>query len=99
MNKESQQPKSKMIITCIFDAELELVWQAWTDPEHLMKWWGPNGFTSPSAMIDFREGGVSLVCMRAPIEFGGQDFYSTWAYKKIVPMERIEYIENLADKD
>ena len=39
--------------------------------------WGPNGFTSPCAEIDFREGGISLVCMRAPEEMGGQDLYST----------------------
>lgn len=37
--------------------------------------------------------------MRAPREMGGQDVYSTWAYKKIVPMKLIEFIENLADKD
>ena len=49
--------------------------------------------------MDFREGGTSLVCMRAPEEFGGQDMYSTWVYQKIVPMERIEFIQNLADKD
>jgi uncharacterized protein YndB with AHSA1/START domain len=54
---------------------------------------------SPSARMDFRERGTSLVCMRAPKEFGGQDMYSTWEYRKIVPMERIEYIHNLADKD
>lgn len=64
-----------------------------------MRWWGPEHFTSPSAEIDFREGGTSLVCMRAPQEFGGQDMYSTWSYTKIVPLERIEYIHNLADKD
>jgi uncharacterized protein YndB with AHSA1/START domain len=64
-----------------------------------MRWWGPDRFTSPSAKIDFREGGTSLVCMRAPKEFGGQDMYSTWAYKKIVPMQSIEFIHNLASPD
>jgi uncharacterized protein YndB with AHSA1/START domain len=64
-----------------------------------MQWWGSNGFASPSAEIDFREGGTSLVCMRAPKELGGQDLFSTWTYKKIVPMELIEFIQNLADKD
>lgn len=49
--------------------------------------------------MDCREGGTSLVRMRAPKEFGGQDMYSTWEYQNIVPMERIEYIHNLADKD
>ncbi len=64
-----------------------------------MRWWGPDYFTSPSAKIDFREGGTSLVCMRAPQDFGGQDMYSTWVYQKIVPMQRIEFIQNLADEN
>jgi uncharacterized protein YndB with AHSA1/START domain len=88
--------KRDLVITRIFDAPLELVWKAWTDPEHVMRWWGPESFTSPVAKIDFREGGTSLVCMRSP---EGQDFYSTWTYQKIVPMERIEFIQSLADKD
>ena len=91
--------KHDLVITRVFDAPIELVWRAWTEPEHVMQWWGPTYFTCPSAEIDFREGGTSLVCMRAPKEFGGQDMYSTWAYIKIVPLERIEYIHNLADKD
>ena len=91
--------KRDLVVTRIFDAPIELVWKAWTDPEHVMRWWGPDHFTSPSAKIDFREGGTSLVCMRAPKEFGGQDMYSAWLYQKIVPFERIEFIQNLADKD
>jgi uncharacterized protein YndB with AHSA1/START domain len=88
-----------LIVTRVFDAPVELVWKAWTDPQHVMRWWGPNYFTSPSCEMDFREGGTTIVCMRAPQEFGGQDMYSTWAYKKIVPLQRIEYIHNLSDKD
>jgi uncharacterized protein YndB with AHSA1/START domain len=88
-----------LVVTRVFDAPVERVWKAWTDPQQVMQWWGPNGFTSPSAQMDFREGGTSLVCMRASKEFGGQDFYSTWAYTKIIPMRSIEYIHNLADKN
>ena len=88
-----------LIVTRIFNAPIELVWKAWTDPEYVMRWWGPDHFTSPSAKMDFREGGRSLVCMRAPEDFGGQDMYSTWVYQKIVHLERIEFIQNLADKD
>lgn len=95
---ESTQ-KRDLVVTRVFDAPIALVWKAWTDPEQVMRWWGPNGFTSPLARIDFREGGTSLVCMRAPEWLGGQDMYSTWAYQKIVPIERIDYVHNLADKD
>ncbi len=91
--------KRDLVVTRVFDASLELVWKAWTDPVHVMRWWGPDHFTSPSAKMDFREGGTSIVCMRAPKELGGQDMYSTWLYQKIVPMERIEFIQNLADKE
>jgi uncharacterized protein YndB with AHSA1/START domain len=75
------------LLHVFFSAPIELVWKAWTDPEYVMRWWGPDYFTSPSAKIDFREGGTSLVCMRAPVDFGGQDMYSTWVYQKIVPMQ------------
>jgi len=88
-----------LVVTRVFAAPVDLVWKAWTDPEYVMRWWGPDHFTSPSAKIDFREGGTSLVCMRAPEDFGGQDIYSTWVYQKIVPLKRIEFIQNLADKD
>jgi uncharacterized protein YndB with AHSA1/START domain len=49
--------------------------------------------------MDFRVGGVSLVCMRAPAEYGGQDMYHTWTYTRIDPHERIEFVSNFADKD
>jgi uncharacterized protein YndB with AHSA1/START domain len=49
--------------------------------------------------MDFREGGTSLVCMRAPQEFGGQDMYNTWTYTKIAPRQQIEFILQFADKD
>ena len=91
--------KHDLVVSRVFEAPIELVWKAWTDPKYVMQWWGPKGFTSPLAKIDFREGGTSLVCMRAPKEFGGQDMYNTWTYQKIVPMQRIEFILNFSDKD
>jgi uncharacterized protein YndB with AHSA1/START domain len=93
----SQAKKRDLIVTRLFDAPLDLVWRAWTEPEHVMRWWGPDHFTAPVAKIDFREGGTSLLCMRAPQEYGGQDFYSTMHYTKIVPYERIEYVDDLSD--
>jgi uncharacterized protein YndB with AHSA1/START domain len=88
-----------VVVTRVFEAPVEQVWQAWTDPEYVRQWWGPIGFTCPLAEMDFREGGASLVCMRAPEEWGGQDVYSTWSYTKITPNERIEYIFNFVDKE
>ena len=99
MAQEQPAAAKIMTLTRTFDAPVAEVWKHWSDSEKVMKWWGPTGFTSPLAKMDFREGGVSLVCMRAPKEFGGFDMYNTWTYKKIVPNERIEFTLNFSDKD
>ena len=91
--------KKDIIITRTFDAPIELVWKAWSNSELMSQWWPPAGFSCPLAKIDFREGGTSLIGMRAPEEMGGGDMYSVMAYTKIVPMEFIEMVVNLADKD
>jgi uncharacterized protein YndB with AHSA1/START domain len=91
--------KQDLVISHIFDAPVEEVWRAWHDPELIKQWWGPDGFTCPQAVINFREGGVSLVCMRAPREYGGKDSYSTWTYTAVELNKRIEFIHNLADSN
>lgn len=91
--------KRDIVVTRVMNAPVEQVWKAWADPKLVMKWWGPDGFTSPFAEMDFRENGMSLVCMRAPPELGGQDQYNTWTYTRIVPHESIEYTQNFADQD
>jgi len=85
-----------LTVTRVINAPVEQVWRAWTDPDLVKQWWGPDYFTCPFARIDFRVGGTSLVCMSSP-QFGDQ--YSTWYYKEIVPFQRIDYIHNLADND
>lgn len=92
----TEPKKRNLVISRVFDAPLEQVWKAWVDPQLIMQWWGPNGFTSPLARIDFREGGTSLVCMSSP-QFG--DLYNAWHYQEIVPMKRIDYTQYLTDKD
>jgi uncharacterized protein YndB with AHSA1/START domain len=88
-----------MVLTRTFDAPVEDVWQAWTEPELVKRWWGPTGFTAPVAEMDVREGGTSLVCMRAPAEYGGQDMYNTWTYATVIPMERLEFVQTFSDAD
>jgi len=47
-------------ITRVYDAPRELVWKAWTDPEHVSRWFGPRGFTTPRSTVtmDVRPGGT-----------------------------------------
>ncbi len=96
----TEPTKRDLVVTRVFDASVKQVWNAWSDPELVKRWWGPHGFTCPVANMDFRKGGTSLVCMRAPKEFlGGQDMYNTWSYQEILPMTRILYVLRFADKD
>src|SRR3712207_7938876 len=85
-----------MMVTRVFDAPVEQVWHAWTDPEHVMRWWGPTGLTAPAARMDVHEGATSLVCMRSP---EGQDLYNTWTYRRIVPQRRIEFVQRFSDEN
>ena len=88
-------PTQDLEITRVFAAPRELVFKAFTEPERLMRWWGPRPFTSPAARIDLRVGGRYHFCMRSP---DGQDFWSTGVYREIVPPERLVYTDSFADE-
>jgi uncharacterized protein YndB with AHSA1/START domain len=75
---------------------IEKVWRAWSEEALVTQWWGPRAFTAPVVKMNFREGGKSLVCMRSK---DGFEIYNTWSYTKIVPMQRIEFIQHFSDKD
>src|SRR5215510_2114918 len=72
---ETNVQRQDVVVIRVLDAPVERAWQAWTDPELVKRWWGPNGFSAPVAKIDFREGGISLVCMRAPAPTTGRARY------------------------
>lgn len=91
--------KEDLVITRIIDAPVELVWKAWTDPEHVNRWWGPKYYTSPNCKIDLRVGGKYVFSMCAPQDQGGQDSYTSGVYKEIVPLKRLEFTQGLSDKD
>ena len=46
----------EIVLSRVFDAPRELVWKAWTEPEHFMRWWGPRFMTMVSCEMDFRPG-------------------------------------------
>ena len=94
-NTVKQAGDLDIVIAREFDAPRELVWQAWTEPGLIKKWWGPRGFTAPVIKNDLRVGGKSLYDMRSP---DGKDFWSTGTYREIVPMERIVTTDSFADE-
>lgn len=85
-----------IIITRVFEAPRDLVWKAWTEPKHLMRWWGPKGFTAPVARIDLRVGGEYISCMRSP---EGKEFWSKGVFREVVPPERLSMTTSLADAE
>lgn len=91
--------KKELEISRAFDAPLDKVWEAWTVPEEIMKWWGPEDFTCPVCEVDLRVGGKYLFCMRgeAILGHGVQDFWSGGDYIEIIPFEKIictDYFSN-----
>ena len=76
----------ELLIERIFDAPRELVFRVWTDPKHLMKWWGPRDFKPIAFEQDFQVGGAYRAGIRAP---DGSEHWKSGVYKEIVPNERI----------
>ena len=58
-------PIKEVTLKKTYDASLEKVWQAWTDPEILKQWWGPNNVTIPECEVDLRVGGEFYIVMEA----------------------------------
>lgn len=77
----------EIVITRVFDAPRRLVWEAWTNPEHVPRWMlGPEGWTMPVCEIDLRPGGAwHFVWRRAD----GTEMAMRGVYQEVVPPERL----------
>jgi uncharacterized protein YndB with AHSA1/START domain len=78
--------ETKLVISRMFPAARELVFQAWSSADHLKHWFCPAGFTVPEANVQFRVGGAFEICMRSP---EGQDYWTKGHYAEIVPHSRL----------
>ena len=87
---------SDLIIERTFDAPIEKVWAAWTEPEMYMKWWGPEHFTAPLAEMDVRPGGINFSAMQDP---SGKRYYSIGTYEEVTPMTKLVYTDSFADEN
>lgn len=86
----------EVIITRVFDAPRELVFQAWTDTKHLARWWGPRGFTNPVCEVDLRIGGKLLIHMRGP---DGVVYPMSGTFQEILPPEWLVFLATALDPD
>ena len=74
------------VISRVFDAPRDLVWQCFTDPERMKEWWGPKGCTIVASKMDFRVGGTYLGAMPDP---GGNVMWGKFVYREITPPQRL----------
>ena len=89
------EPDSRLdlVLERIVDVPRELVWSAWTRPEHIKKWFAPAPWTTVDCEIDLRPGGIFRVVMRSP---EGQEFPSIGCYLEIIENEQLVWTDALA---
>ena len=74
--------------TRLLDAPRDLVWKVFTEPGHIAKWWGPNGFTNTIHEMDVRTGGAWNLVMHGP---DGRDYGNKIIYVEVVKPERLVF--------
>jgi uncharacterized protein YndB with AHSA1/START domain len=84
--KNASTTDRELVMTRIFNAPRELVFTVWTDPKHVVHWWGPTGFTNTIHEMDVRPGGKWKLTMHGP---DGVDYPNQIVYKEIVKPERL----------
>lgn len=89
MAKTSARPETTLRLRRTFAAPRERVFRAWTDPKELKRWWGPKGYSTPTADVDLRVGGrFRFGMVKLP---KGDLFYLSGTYREVRPYDRLVY--------
>ncbi|MEO6851261.1 MAG: SRPBCC family protein [Mucilaginibacter sp.] len=88
MAGKSNTQDRELLIVRTLNAPIELVWEVFTKPEHIAKWWGPNGFTNTIYTMDVRPGGEWDFVMHGP---DGRDYKNKVIYREIISFEKIVF--------
>lgn len=89
MQKQERNITDREInISRLFNAPVALVWEVWTNPEHIKNWWGPDGFTNTITKMDVKPGGEWDLVMHGP---DGTDFENKSIFKEVVKHKKIVY--------
>jgi uncharacterized protein YndB with AHSA1/START domain len=92
--KEIQNDR-ELVFNRLLNAPRELVFKVWTDPEHIVKWWGPTGFTNTNHGMDVSQNGVWRFTMHGP---DGVDYKNKIVFLEVVEPERLVY-KHMDDED
>lgn len=84
----TQAGDKALVVERVFDAPRELVWEAWTKPEHVSKWWGHAGVPLHACEIDLRVGGSFRYVQKGG---DGVEYPFVGTYREILVHERLNY--------
>lgn len=87
-NEKSNTSDRELRITRLLNAPVELVWEVWTDPEHLKNWWGPNGFSNTITRMDVVTGGEWDLVMHGP---DGTDYKNKSMFTEVIRYKKLVY--------
>ena len=85
----------EFVMSRVFDAPRDLLWQCFTDPQRMKHWWGPKGFTVLSSKMDLRVGGTYHYGMQAP---NGSAMWGLFTYREIVPKQKLVFVNCFSDE-
>ncbi len=85
---EAAPPARVLTLTRLLDAPPSLVFEVWTRPEHLARWWGPKDFISPFQQMDARPGGAYRIGIRSP---EGVDYVMHGVFREVVEPRRLVF--------
>ncbi len=86
-------PERDLVLERYIDVPCERVWSAWTVPEQIVKWFTPAPWSTVSATVDLRPGGLFHTVMRSP---EGQEFPNPGCFLEVVPNQRLVFTNILA---
>jgi uncharacterized protein YndB with AHSA1/START domain len=84
----ARNKSNEIRIVRVYDAPVAAVWEAWTDPEQVAKWWGPRGFTLTTHSKDLRPGGHWRYTMHGP---DGTDYPNHTVYHEVEVQKKLVY--------
>lgn len=86
-NSSFRQEDNQLIYTRVLNAARELVWEVWTQPEHLKEWWGPQGFSLTHKGMELKPGKAWEFVMHG----FGQDYHNNIEYQEVEPPVLLSY--------
>ena len=88
MKQQNDTADREIRVSRLFNAPIDLVWEVWTNPDHIKNWWGPNGFTNTIHQMDVKEEGEWELTMHGP---DGTEYKNNSIFKEIIKNKKLVY--------